>query len=155
MVRLYYFKVYPYILLTLASMTFLIGNWKVKNSKEGNLFIVDVDLKYDFDTKISLFKLGIYEKHIISGLYMSNFIIKKCAVQRYFATPLKFSPFYIKKGGKPSCFSILKLAKITLYKAKIPWSKLSHDTKLQHSLCNIAFVFGGLHLGFERMKMLL
>ena len=83
-------------------------------------------------------------------------ITKKSAVQRYFDTPLKFSAFYIKKGGKPSCFSILKLAKITLYKAKIPWSKLSRrDLKLQHSLCNIAFGFGGLHLGFERMKMLL
>ena len=86
---------------------------------------------------------------------MSNLIHKKMCSTKIFATPLKFHPFYIKKGVKPSCFSILKLAKITLYKAKIPWSKLSHDTKLQHSLCNIAFGFGGLHLGFERMKTLL
>ena len=53
--RSYYFTVYPYILLILASMTFLIGNWKVKTSKEGILCIVDVNLKYDVDTNISFF----------------------------------------------------------------------------------------------------
>ena len=88
---------------------------------------------------------------------VSNLITKKCST-KILCYYLKVFPFLHQKRMETQLFlqyQIIQFTKITLYKAKILWSKLSHDTKLQHSLCNIAFGFGGLHLAFERMKTLL